>query len=75
MRILVVEDEPNLAESVRRGLTAEGFTVEVEVNGEDGLWAATEHTYAAIVLDIMLPKLNGYKVIEQLRQREIWTPS
>lgn len=74
MRILVVEDEPNLAESVRRGLTAEGFTVDVEINGEDGLWAATEHTYSAVVLDIMLPKLNGYKVIEQLRQREVWTP-
>ncbi len=74
MRVLVVEDEPNLAESVRRGLTAEGFTVEVEINGEDGLWAATEHAYAAIVLDIMLPKLNGYKVIEQLRQRQILTP-
>ncbi len=74
MRVLVVEDEPRLAESVRRGLIAEGFSVEVATNGEDGLWAATENTYAVIVLDIMLPKLNGYKVVEQLRQREVWTP-
>lgn len=74
MRVLVVEDEPRLAESVRQGLIAEGFSVEIATNGEDGLWAATENTYAVIVLDIMLPKLNGFKVIEQLRQREVWTP-
>ncbi len=74
MRVLVVEDEPSLAETIRRGLGAEGFNVEVAANGEDGLWAATENTYDAIVLDIMLPKLNGYQVVEQLRQRQVWTP-
>ncbi|MGB3829501.1 MAG: response regulator transcription factor [Ornithinimicrobium sp.] len=74
MRVLVVEDEVRLAETVRRGLVAEGFTVEVVANGEDGLWAATEASYDVIVLDIMLPKLNGYKVIEQLRERGVWTP-
>lgn len=74
MRVLVVEDEARLAETVRRGLVAEGFNVEVVSNGEDGLWAATEATYDVIVLDIMLPKLNGYKVIEQLRERNVWTP-
>lgn len=74
MRVLVVEDEARLAETVRRGLTAEGFNVDVFGNGEDGLWAATETAYDVIVLDIMLPKLNGYKVIEQLRERGVWTP-
>lgn len=74
MRVLVVEDETRLAETVRRGLIAEGFNVEVAANGEDGLWAATETTYDVIVLDIMLPKLNGYKVIEELRGRGVWTP-
>ena len=74
MRVLVVEDEARLAETVRRGLVAEGFNVEVVDNGEDGLWSATENIYDVIVLDIMLPKLNGYKVVEQLRAREVWTP-
>lgn len=74
MRVLVVEDEVRLAETLRRGLIAEGFNVEVASNGEDGLWAATETAYDVIVLDIMLPKLNGYKVIEHLRERGVWTP-
>jgi len=59
---------------VRRGLASDGFVVDVMHNGEDGLWAATENAYDVIVLDIMLPKLNGYKVVEQLRQRGVWTP-
>jgi two-component system OmpR family response regulator len=74
MHILLVEDEPLLAESIRGGLTAEGFNVELASNGVDGLWAATEGTFDAIVLDIMLPQLNGYAVLEQLRAREVWTP-
>ena len=75
MRVLVVEDEVGLAETLRHGLTANGFTVDVMHNGEDGLWAATENEYSAIVLDIMLPKLNGYRVVETLRERRIWTPT
>ena len=74
MRVLVVEDEVSLAEVVRRGLVSDGFVVDVVHNGEDGLWAASESTYDVIVLDIMLPKLNGYKVVEQLRGRGVWTP-
>ena len=74
MRVLVVEDEVGLAESVRRGLANEGFSVDVQHGGTDGLWAATENAYDAIVLDIMLPGLNGYKVVEQLRARGVWTP-
>ncbi|GAB3060362.1 response regulator transcription factor [Intrasporangium mesophilum] len=74
MRVLVVEDEVSLAEVLRRGLTREGFVVDVMHDGEDGLWAATESTYDAIVLDIMLPKLDGYRVITRLREANVWTP-
>ncbi|MFI5707026.1 response regulator transcription factor [Kribbella sp. NPDC051620] len=74
MRVLMVEDEERLAETVRRGLSDAGFVVEVVHNGEDGLWAATEHSYDVIVLDIMLPRVNGYQVLEQLRERGVWTP-
>ncbi len=74
VRVLVVEDELNLAETVRRGLTNEGFVVEVVHNGVDGLWMATENQFDVIVLDIMLPQLSGYKVLEDLRRRQNWTP-
>lgn len=74
VRILIVEDEVRLAQLVRKGLVGNGFVVDIEANGEDGLWAATEFTYDAIVLDIMLPRLNGYRVLEQLRERANWTP-
>jgi two-component system OmpR family response regulator len=75
MRILLVEDERPLAEVVRRGLSREGFVVDVVHDGEDGVWAATESRYDAIVLDIMLPKLNGYEVVERLRSAGVWTPT
>src|SRR5881392_3930267 len=74
MRVLIVEDEVPLAETVRHGLTEDGFVVEVVHNGEDAVWAATEKPYDVIVLDIMLPKLNGYKVLEQIRERGVWAP-
>ena len=74
MRVLVVEDETRLAETVRRGLVNDGFVVDVVHNGVDGLWAAGESPYDVIVLDIMLPGLNGYKVVEQLRAKGVWTP-
>jgi two-component system OmpR family response regulator len=74
MRVLVVEDEVHLAESIRQGLAVEGFNVDVVHNGVDGLWSGTESRYDAIILDIMLPGLNGYAVLEQLRAREVWTP-
>ena len=74
MRILVVDDEVNLATSLQRGLAAEGFSVDVAHDGEEALWAATEQAYDLVVLDLMLPKLNGYKVVERLRQRGVWTP-
>ncbi|MFE9191696.1 response regulator transcription factor [Micromonospora sp. NPDC007208] len=74
MRVLVVEDETALAEVIRTGLTDEGFAVDVQHNGTDGLWAATENPYDVVVLDIMLPGLNGYEVCRQLRSRDVWTP-
>ena len=74
MRVLVVEDEVRLAETVRRGLAAEGFNVEVVHDGPEGLWAATENVYDAIVLDIMLPGLSGYEVLRRMRARDVWTP-
>jgi len=74
MRVLMVEDEVRLADTVRRGLSDAGFVVELVHNGEDAVWAASERSYDVIVLDIMLPKLNGYKVLEQLRERGVWTP-
>ena len=61
MRVLVVEDEKRLAAALRKGLEAEGFAVDVALDGTDGLWLAREHTYDAIVLDIMLP---GYERLQ-----------
>ena len=74
MRILVVEDEVALAASIRRGLEADGFDVDVVHTGTDGLWRAREGVYAAIVLDIMLPEMNGYEVCRTLRADDVWTP-
>ena len=74
MRVLIVEDEAALAEGLRDGLEAEGFAVDIASDGLDGLWMARERPYAAIVLDIMLPGLNGYRVFATLRQEGIWTP-
>ena len=62
MRVLVVEDEERLAEGLKTGLEAEGFAADVAHDGVDGLWMAREHPYDAIVLDIMLPGMNGYRV-------------
>jgi two-component system, OmpR family, response regulator len=74
MRVLVVDDERRLAAGLRKGLEAEGFTVGVALTGTDGLWMAREEPYDAIVLDIMLPGVNGYKICEMLRAEGIWTP-
>jgi len=74
MRILLVEDEVLLAETIRRGLSNEGFIVDVVHDGVSGLWAATENPYDVILLDLMLPLKNGYDVLRELRDRKIWTP-
>ena len=74
VRILVVEDEKRLAAGLRNGLEAEGFAVDVALHGTDGLWMAREHPYDALVLDIMLPGLNGYRLCSTLREEGNWTP-
>jgi DNA-binding response OmpR family regulator len=74
MRVLLVEDESTLAETVRRGLTNEGFVVDIASDGVSGLQAATEKPYDVILLDLMLPFKNGYDVLKGLRERLIWTP-
>jgi two-component system, OmpR family, response regulator len=74
VKLLLVEDDKKLATAVKRGLEAEGFTVEVAYDGEDGLWMATEGSYELIVLDIMLPGRNGYLICADLREAGNWTP-
>jgi DNA-binding response OmpR family regulator len=74
VKVLVVEDEVRLAQALRRGLQAEGFTVDLAHDGEDGLHLALEGDYSAIVLDVMLPRLSGYRVCQQLRAAENWVP-
>ncbi|MFG6194072.1 response regulator transcription factor [Nonomuraea sp. JJY05] len=74
MRVLLVEDEERLADLVKGGLAGEGFAVDVAHDGRDGLWMATENTYDVIVLDVMLPRLNGYAVCAKLREAGDWTP-
>ncbi|MGN9774779.1 response regulator transcription factor [Micromonospora sp. H33] len=74
MRILVVEDDKHLARSIKRGLEAEGFAVDVVLDGVDGLWRATEGDYDVVVLDIMLPGKSGYRVCTELREAGNWTP-
>ncbi|HEX7746231.1 MAG TPA: response regulator transcription factor [Micromonosporaceae bacterium] len=74
MRVLVVEDEPRLAEGLRAGLVADGFAVDLALTGTDGLWLAREEPFDAIVLDLMLPGIDGYRICHQLRADGIWTP-
>jgi len=74
VRILVVEDEQRLGAALKRGLEREGFGVDVAETGTEGLWLATEAAYDAIVLDVLLPGMNGFQVCAELRARERWTP-
>ena len=74
MRVLVVEDDPAMASSLTWGLEAEGYVVDVAGNGEDGLWKARESAHDVIVLDVMLPRLDGYQVCQRLREQGVWTP-
>ncbi len=74
MRILVVEDEREVAIGLERGLRKEGFEVDVAHDGNDGLWLARERSYDAVILDIMLPGRNGYQVCRTLRDEGNWVP-
>jgi two-component system OmpR family response regulator len=74
VRVLIVEDEVRMAGLIRRGLTTEGLAVDVAASGEDALWMAEAHDYDAIVLDVMLPGLNGFETCRRLRSNGVWAP-
>jgi len=74
VRLLVVEDEVKMAGLLRRGLTEEGYAVDVARTGGDGLWAGTSTPYDAILLDVMLPDLDGFEVCRRLRENGSWAP-
>jgi two-component system, OmpR family, copper resistance phosphate regulon response regulator CusR len=74
MKILVVEDEPKTGEYLRIGLTQAGFTVRVAANGWDGLDEALSEAYDLVILDVMLPGIDGWEVIRQLRQENKTLP-
>lgn len=74
MRVLIVEDEPRLAQTLRRGLELEGFVVVTAATGDEGLRTAVSDTFDVLVLDIMLPGLSGYEIVRRVRAQQIWTP-
>ena len=74
MRLLVVEDEARLARALQRGLTADGFVVDVAHDGISGLDRARDGQYDAVLLDVMLPGLSGYEVVKRLRAEDNWVP-
>ena len=74
MRVLLVEDEIKMARAVRRGLEQEGYAVDVAPDGEEAVFQAAENEYDAVVLDVMLPGLNGFEVCRDMRSRGRWAP-
>lgn len=74
VKVLIVEDEPTVAASLALGLQAEGFAATTVADGLQGLTQATENSFDVVVLDIMLPGLNGYEVLRGMRAQDVWTP-
>jgi two-component system OmpR family response regulator len=74
MRILVVDDEPKMASLVARAVREDGHAADIAGRGEDALWMAEAAPYDAIVLDVMLPGLDGFEVLRRLRKAAVWTP-
>jgi two-component system OmpR family response regulator len=74
VRLLVVEDDPKLGGLLRRGLSEQGNAADLATSGEDALWMANAHAYDAIVLDVMLPGLDGFQTCERLRTDGVWAP-
>ncbi len=74
MRVLIVEDEVKMARALRRGLEQEGYAVDTAGDGEEGVFQGTENPYDVIVLDVMLPGLDGFEVCRRLREAGRWTP-
>ena len=74
MRVLIVEDEPKMADLLRRGLADQGAVVDVAGRGEDALWMAAATSFDAIVLDVMLPGIDGFETCRRLRDARVWSP-
>jgi two-component system OmpR family response regulator len=74
MRVLIVEDDVKMASMIRRGLQGDAMAADVAINGEDALWMAAATEYDAIVLDVMLPGLDGFQVAKKLREDSVWAP-
>lgn len=74
MRILLAEDQAKVAEHVRQGLAAEGYAVDLALDGEEALWLAETQSYDALVLDVMMPGRDGFSVVRQLRRKQIAMP-
>jgi two-component system OmpR family response regulator len=74
MRVLVVEDEVKMAALIRRGMREEGLAADVAITGEDALWMAGATEYDAIVLDVMLPGIDGFETCRRLRATGVWAP-
>ena len=74
MRVLIVEDELRMASLIRRGLVNEGLSADVASDGSEGIWMAQAHDYDALVLDVMLPDVDGFEVCRRLREAGVWSP-
>jgi two-component system OmpR family response regulator len=74
VRLLVVEDSVKMAAVLKRGLEEEGYAVDVALTGEEGLWMAVEYPSDVIVLDVMLPDMDGFELCRRLRERGQWAP-
>ena len=74
MRVLIVEDEIKMASLIRRGLRGEGLSADVAIKGEDALWMAQSSAYDVIVLDVMLPGIDGFETCRRLREEAVWAP-
>jgi len=74
VRVLIVEDELRMASLIRRGLAGEGLAADVAASADEALWMARAHDYDAVVLDVMLPDLDGFEVCRRLRAAGVWAP-
>jgi two-component system OmpR family response regulator len=74
VRVLIVEDDPKLATAIQRGLRAEGLVADVAGHGEDALWMAESVQFDAVLLDVMLPGMDGFETCRRLRSDGVWTP-
>jgi len=74
MRVLIVEDEARMATAIRRGLQAEGVVADVAARGEDALWMAGSTDFDAVILDVMLPGIDGFETCQRLRDDGVWVP-